>query len=42
MADNDTVPLWWIVVFILVALGAGIGSIYLIGGSLFTAVGLLV
>jgi len=38
MADNETVPFWWIVVFVLVSLGAGIGSIYLVGGSIFTAV----
>ncbi len=38
MADNGSVPFWWIVVFVLVALGAGIGSVYLVGGSLFTAV----
>jgi len=38
MADNGSVPFWWIVVFVLVALGAGIGSVYLVGGSLFTTV----
>jgi len=38
MADNDSVPFWWIVAFVLLALGAGIGSVYLIGGSILAAV----
>ena len=38
MADNGSVPFWWIVVFVLLALGAGIGSISLVGGSILTAV----
>ena len=38
MAENGSVPFWWIVVFVLLALGAGIGSIYAIGGELFVAV----
>jgi len=38
MAKNGSVPLSWIVVFVLLALGAGIGAIYLVGGSIFTAV----
>jgi len=37
MAENSSVQFWWIVVFVLLALGAGIGSIYLVGGSLFTS-----
>ena len=37
MAENSSVPFWWIVVFVLLTLGAGVGSIYLVGGSLFTA-----
>jgi len=38
MAENGSVPFWWIVVFVLLALGAGIGSIYAVGGELFVAV----
>ena len=38
MAANGSVPFWWIVVFLLLALGAGIGSISLVGGSIFTLV----
>ncbi len=37
MAENSSVPFWWIVVFVLLAVGAGIGSIYLVGGELFVA-----
>ena len=38
MAENSSVPFWWIVVFVVLAVGAGIGSIYLVGGELFVAV----
>jgi|GEM_PF-257809 ABC-type multidrug transport system permease subunit len=38
MAANGSVPFWWIVAFVLLALGAGIGAIYLVGGSIFTAI----
>jgi ABC-type multidrug transport system permease subunit len=37
MAENGSVPFWWIVLFVLLALGAGIGSVFLVGGSIFTA-----
>ncbi len=36
---DESVPFWWIVAFVLLALGAGIGSVYLVGGSIFTTVG---
>lgn len=36
MADNDgSIPLWWIVFFLLLALGGAIGAINLVGGSIF-------
>lgn len=38
MAANGSVPFWWIVVFVLLALGAGIGAISLIGESIFIAI----
>jgi len=42
MAANGSVPFWWIIVFLLVALGAGIGAVSLVGGSIFlTLPGLL-
>lgn len=41
MAENGSVPFWWIVVFVLLALGAGIGAISLVGGSIFIAVPVL-
>jgi hypothetical protein len=38
MADVDgsdgSVPFWWIALFMLVSLGAAIGAIYFVGGSL--------
>jgi predicted secreted protein len=35
MADNDTaVPFWWIVLFLLLALGAGAYTITSVGGSI--------
>lgn len=37
MAEDGSVPFWWIVLFVLLALGAGIGSISLVGGSIFIA-----
>jgi ABC-type multidrug transport system permease subunit len=43
MAENGSVPFWWIVVFVLLALGAGIGAVSLVGGSIFISIpGLLV
>lgn len=37
MDENNSVPFWWIALFILLALGAGIGAITLIGGSILAA-----
>lgn len=35
MADNDgSVPLWWIVFFLLLSLGGAIGAINYVGGSI--------
>lgn len=43
MAENGSVPFWWIVLFVLLALGAGIGAVSLVGGSIVTVLpGLLV
>lgn len=36
MAESDSVPLWWIIVFVLLALGVGAGGVLLIGGDLVT------
>lgn len=39
MATDDTdsgVPLWWLLMFLVIALGAGAATIFLIGGSLIT------
>ncbi len=37
MADSDSVPFWWIVLFILLTLGAGIGAVAAVGGSIIMA-----
>ena len=34
MAESDSVPVWWIVVFVLLALGVGAGGVVLVGGDL--------
>jgi predicted secreted protein len=38
MADADTesdaIPLWWVVLFIVLALGAGAATVIAVGGSL--------
>ena len=37
MAADESVPFWWIVLFLLLALGAGIGAINAVGGSILLA-----
>jgi predicted secreted protein len=34
MADSDSVPLWWVVLFIVLALGAGVATVVAVGGSI--------
>jgi hypothetical protein len=33
-AESDAVPFWWVVVFIVLALGAGAATVLAVGGSL--------
>jgi hypothetical protein len=44
MADADTesdgIPLWWVVLFIVLALGAGAATVIAVGGSLVASVAL--
>ncbi|WP_164974727.1 hypothetical protein [Halegenticoccus tardaugens] len=43
MANDDTaIPFWWIVLFLLLALGFGVATLYAVGGSIIdpTAVAL--
>jgi ABC-type multidrug transport system permease subunit len=43
MATDDTnsgVPLWWLVMFLLIALGAGAATIFFVGGSVITWINL--
>jgi hypothetical protein len=34
MADEESVPIWWIVLFLLLALGGAAVAVYSVGGSL--------
>jgi predicted secreted protein len=34
MADSDAVPFWWLVLFVLLALGLGAAAVVGVGGSL--------
>jgi predicted secreted protein len=34
MADSDAVPFWWLVLFVLLALGLGAATVVGVGGSL--------
>jgi hypothetical protein len=41
MAETDSrVPFWWLVVFLLLALGAGAAAIFAVGGSLIAGIAL--
>jgi len=43
MADKDTrVPFWWLVLFLLLALGAGAATVFAVGGSLMGGSGMIV
>ncbi|MFC6990143.1 hypothetical protein ACFQJD_18180 [Haloplanus sp. GCM10025708] len=41
MANTNTVPFWWIVLFLLLALGAGAYAVQAVGGSLVAGAVLL-
>jgi predicted secreted protein len=38
MADSDTVPFWWLVLFVVLALGLGAATVLGVGGSLVAGV----
>jgi predicted secreted protein len=38
MADSETVPFWWLVLFLLLALGLGAATVLGVGGSLLAGV----
>ena len=41
MAENNTrVPFWWLVLFLLLALGAGAAAVFTVGGSLLAGAAL--
>jgi hypothetical protein len=41
MADDSSVPFWWILLFVLLTLGAGAGAVLFVGGQLVSvAVGI--
>jgi hypothetical protein len=37
---NSRVPVWWLVLFLLLALGAGAAAVFAVGGSLLAGVAL--
>jgi hypothetical protein len=38
MADSDSVPFWWVLLFVLLALGLGAATVVGVGGSLIAGV----
>jgi hypothetical protein len=38
MAESNAVPLWWILVFLVLALGLGAFAVSAVGGSLIVGV----
>jgi len=42
MATDTSVPFWWVLVFVALALGAGAAAILLVGGDLLGSSGFLV
>jgi predicted secreted protein len=40
MADENSIPLWWIVLFLLLALGLGAAVVLAVGGSLIAGLAL--
>jgi predicted secreted protein len=40
MADENSIPIWWIVLFLLLALGLGAAVVLAVGGSLIAGVAL--
>jgi hypothetical protein len=39
MADDSSVSLWWVLLFVLLALGVAAGAILFVGGDLITSAG---
>ena len=37
MAENESIPVWWVALFLLLALGLAVASVYAVGGSLTDA-----
>jgi predicted secreted protein len=38
MAESDSVPFWWLVLFLLLALGLGAATVLGVGGSIIAGV----
>ena len=41
MEDSNTVPFWWIALFLLLALGLGLAAVLSVGGSIIAAPGVV-
>lgn len=36
MAESESVPFWWVLLFIVLALGGGAAAVFALGGSLIS------
>lgn len=41
MADESSVPFWWILLFVALALGIAAGAVLLVGGEILASTGFL-
>ncbi|CQR51308.1 hypothetical protein BN996_02682 [Haloferax massiliensis] len=41
MAESESVPFWWIVLFLVLALGSGAAVVFSVGGSLISGAAVL-
>lgn len=42
MADDNSVSFWWVLLFVILALGVAAGAIFFVGGDLFGTSGFIV
>ncbi|EMA02676.1 MULTISPECIES: hypothetical protein [Haloferax] len=41
MAESESVPFWWIVLFLVLALGGGAAAVFSLGGSIISGTAVL-
>ena len=42
MADDNSISFWWILLFVILALGVAAGAVLFVGGDLFASPGFVV